>query len=328
MQTVLHGKPAETGFDKASITVDGMTVAVIIPTFNHARFLGEAIESVRAQTRPADEIIVVDDGSTDNAEVVVAQFPDVRLIRTENRGPSAARNTGLWNCKADYVIFLDADDRLLPTALEAGLVCAAAHPDCAFFYGGLHRVSEDGTLLSSHIYKPLNGDAYLEFLRRNQVSGIMSVLFRRDCLLAVNGFDETLRRAEDYDSYLRIARKYRIVTYPDFVAEYRKHSYNASNDHLAQLKATLLVLGRHRQHLASDDHRAALVEGRKYYRSLYASRMVDAAIVRWRACHSLIDLLGDVIRAARWSPFSTFLRCGRGLGRRAKIVLERMSEML
>jgi hypothetical protein len=101
----------------------GATVAVIIPTFNHARFLAEAIMSVLAQTRPPEEIMVVDDGSTDDPANVVAQFPTVQFIRQDNRGVSAARNKGLRSCMTSHVIFLDADDRLLPTAIEAGLAC-------------------------------------------------------------------------------------------------------------------------------------------------------------------------------------------------------------
>ena len=106
------------------------TVSVIIPTYNHAHFLPDALSSVLTQTRPADEIIVVDDGSCDNPGAVIERFPGVRLIKQENRGRSAARNTGLWNANSSHVVFLDADDRLLPNALEVGLNCAATFPDC------------------------------------------------------------------------------------------------------------------------------------------------------------------------------------------------------
>jgi glycosyltransferase involved in cell wall biosynthesis len=171
-------------------SIDGRTVAVIIPTYNQARFLADAIESVLAQNRQADEIIVIDDGSNDDPAAVVVQFPTVRLIRQDNRGPSAARNTGLRNCRTSHIVFLDADDRLLSTALETGLTCMAAHPDCAFVYGGHRLISEDGRPLWDSV-RPIVGDTYLAFLRLNLAGPPMTALFRRDCLSAVDGFDES-----------------------------------------------------------------------------------------------------------------------------------------
>src|SRR4051794_29900976 len=119
------GKPTAANLNATGSSSDSATVAVIIPTFNHAHFLADAIGSVLAQTRAADEIIVVDDGSTDDPAAVVAEFREVRFIRQNNRGLSAARNTGLASCATRYVVFLDADDRLLPIALQAGLACIA-----------------------------------------------------------------------------------------------------------------------------------------------------------------------------------------------------------
>jgi cellulose synthase/poly-beta-1,6-N-acetylglucosamine synthase-like glycosyltransferase len=105
--TILDGtKPGASLPAPANSSSAPMTVAAIIPTFKHARFLGQAISSVLAQTRPADQIIVVDDGSTDNPEAVVANFPTVRLVRQENRGLSAARNYGLKFCTTSHVVFL------------------------------------------------------------------------------------------------------------------------------------------------------------------------------------------------------------------------------
>ena len=101
------------------------TVGVVIPTYNHAHFLGEALESVRAQTRAADAVVVVDDGSDDHPEQVVARFSGARCIRQDNRGLAAARNAGLAALNTRYVIFLDADDRLEPGAIAAGLACFA-----------------------------------------------------------------------------------------------------------------------------------------------------------------------------------------------------------
>ena len=97
------------------------SVTIVITTYNHARFLGEAIASAIRQEHPADNIIVVDDGSTDGTAEVVTQFKGVDYVRQENKGLSSARNTGLAKCTTDYVTFLDADDRLLPCAVAAGL---------------------------------------------------------------------------------------------------------------------------------------------------------------------------------------------------------------
>src|SRR5687768_9785634 len=97
------------------------TVGIVITTYNHAHFLSEALDSAVAQTRAADAIVVVDDGSSDNPGEVVTRFPGVRLIRQDNRGLSAARNRGLAALTTSHVVFLDADDRLEPRAIEAGL---------------------------------------------------------------------------------------------------------------------------------------------------------------------------------------------------------------
>jgi glycosyltransferase involved in cell wall biosynthesis len=300
------------------------TLAVIIPVFNQARFLADAIMSVLAQTRPANQIIVVDDGSTDDPAGVVAQFPTVRLIRTENRGPSAARNTGLRNCTASYVVFCDADDRLLPTALETGLACMAANPNCAFVHGGYRGISEDGRPLGGEQYTPIGEYPHLTLLLKGNNIGIMTALFRRDCLLAVNGFDESLRRGEDDDLYFRIVQKYAIASHPEVVGEYRRHSQNVSNDPSAGLKAALHVLDLHEARIASDDCiQSALRQGRAGRQRFFVSRMLDEAFVRWRQRQNIWVLAADLIQAARWSPLHTIRSLLpirsllRALGRRA-----------
>jgi glycosyltransferase involved in cell wall biosynthesis len=302
MLTVGRDKPA-VSLDEAGHSTDGSTVAVIIPTYNHARFIGEAIKSVLAQTRPADEIIVVDDGSTDNLAAVVVEFPTVRLLRQGNHGRSVARNTGLRNCKSNYVVFLDADDRLLPNALEAGLACMATHFDCGFVYGGYRIISEDGRSLSGDIVNLFNGDGYLAFLRQNLAGSPMTVLFRRDCLLAINGFDEACVLCEDYDVYLRLARRHPIASYPTIIAEYRRHGQNTSNDNVAMLKAGLLVLKLEARIANDPAGRAAAREGRATLRRYYVTRMIVAAFGRWRENHDIANLVKEVIRAARWSPY-------------------------
>src|SRR5262245_46865272 len=105
------------------------SVSVIIPTYNRAAFIATAVESALKQTRPPDEILVVDDGSTDGTDSVLSEFrPPVRVIRQPNRGRSAARNTGLRAATGDAVIFLDSDDVLMPGCLESCVAALEAHP--------------------------------------------------------------------------------------------------------------------------------------------------------------------------------------------------------
>ena len=322
MQETWREEPGGNGLDRSDLTVDCLSVAVIIPTFNYAHFLVDAITSVLDQTRPADEIVVVDDGSTDDPAAVVAQFQTVRLIRQKNRGLSAARNTGLWNCKSSHIVFLDADDRLLPNAIEAGLTCFANHSDCAFVYGGCNFIAENGDTWF-RVPKPIGECASVTFLR-NQIDGIMTVLFRRDSLLDVNGFDETLRTFEDRDIYLRLALRYPIANHSTVVAEYRKHGQAMSTDYVEMLRGGLLVLHLNEERMnASWAVRSAAREGRKNLRNYYTTLMLNAAAARWRARHDIMIHLRDLMQATRWSWFLTLRLLFRALIHRASSVLPR-----
>jgi len=129
---------ANTSKHSAAISVDGSLkgvsmpesglVSAIIPCYNQAHFLHEAIESVLAQSYPNFEIILVNDGSTDSTADVVRRYSPVRYVYQENAGLSSARNTGLKKSRGEYVVFLDADDRLLPEALQVGVDCCVSIP--------------------------------------------------------------------------------------------------------------------------------------------------------------------------------------------------------
>src|SRR3954469_14899324 len=108
-------------------TVPVTSVAVVIPCYKQANYLPDAIQSVLDQTHDRVEIVVVDDGSPDNTREVAARYATVRYVRQENQGLASARNTGIRESVSPYLVFLDADDRLLPNALAAGLACFAAH---------------------------------------------------------------------------------------------------------------------------------------------------------------------------------------------------------
>ncbi|MBC7895526.1 MAG: glycosyltransferase family 2 protein, partial [Cytophagaceae bacterium] len=123
---------------------DGPLVSIVIPCFNHARFVGEAIDSALHQAQASVEVVVVDDGSTDDSAAVAATRHGVRVIRQVNRGLSAARNVGLAAASGEYVVFLDADDRLLPHAVAAGLQALSTNASAAFAFGAYRFIDEAG----------------------------------------------------------------------------------------------------------------------------------------------------------------------------------------
>jgi glycosyltransferase involved in cell wall biosynthesis/SAM-dependent methyltransferase len=277
------------------------TVGVVITTFNHAHFLAEALDSVRAQSRPADAVVVVDDGSSDDPQSVVARYPGVRFVRQENRGLAAARNAGLAALATHFAIFLDADDRLEPRAIEAGLACFERAPESGFVYGGHRYIDRDGHTTGERFVPP--GDApYLQLLRRNYIGMHATVMYRRALLQSVGGFDERLRRCEDYDVYLRVSRQHPIAGYPDLVAAYRLHGENMSADHRGMLRTVLDV---HARHAPGDSDRpevrTAWTEGRRRWRRYYAEEMARA---RYRQRQHGAPLSSSVMQLARIAAVS------------------------
>src|SRR5947208_1892926 len=122
-------------------------VSVIIPCYNQAHFLSAAIESILNQTYPHFEIIAVNDGSTDNTAEIATRNAKVRYFYQPNQGLPAARNAGAQASRGAYLVFLDADDLLLPNALEDGVKCLREHPECGLVYGLYELMAEDGAPL-------------------------------------------------------------------------------------------------------------------------------------------------------------------------------------
>ncbi|MGX7896310.1 glycosyltransferase family 2 protein [Tsuneonella sp. HG222] len=277
------------------------SVAVVIPVYNRAAYLRDALASVAAQSRPADEVIVVDDGSVDDPETVVAQFPGVRLLRQDNLGPSRARNAGLAAARADYVLFLDSDDVLLPDGIAACLACMAENPGAAVAYGAHLPVDQDLVATGGPRFIAMARDAYHDLLEGNGVLMLGSALFDRTALLAVGGFDDKLSLAEDYDLYLRLARNYPFACDPALVAKYRAHPGNLSARHAAMMESALAVQERHRP---SESDGAGMRAYRKGQRAL---RMIVAN--SWSLAQAQ-DPTGETpgkLEAYRAAPFAAFI---------------------
>ena len=245
-------------------------VSVVIPCYNQAYFLGEAIESVRDQSYHLIEIIVVNDGSIDNTREIAARYPDVRYVEQMNQGLSAARNTGIRESTGAYVVFLDADDRLLPDAVSAGLACFHAHPESAFVFGAHRRIGADGIPVGKPIMNPIDDDHYSALLKGNVIGMHATVMYRRHTLISVGGFDTSLNACEDYDLYLRIAGDFGVSCHEEPVAEYRVHGMNMSSDLDLMLKTTLRVLGSQWDYAKRNKlHRKAYRTGIKLWKEYY-----------------------------------------------------------
>jgi glycosyltransferase involved in cell wall biosynthesis len=238
----------------ASVSAPGARdplVSVIVPCYNGAAFLEETLRSALAQSYPEVEVLVVDDGSTDSSPEIARRFP-VRYIGQPNRGLCEARNAGIRESKGDYLVFLDADDRLKPRAIEAGLRALALRPDCAMTVGDHVFITAEGAYLANSTKGCPAHSHYEALLKSNFIEMIASVLFRRSIFDEVGGFDPTLRVAEDYELYLRIARARPICCHGEIVAEYRKHESNTSRNSELMLTATLQVLQGEARYIRND----------------------------------------------------------------------------
>jgi glycosyltransferase involved in cell wall biosynthesis len=283
------------------------TVAVVIPTFNHAPFLADAIQSASDQSRPADEIIVVDDGSDDDPAAVVRQFPKVRFIRRDNGGLSAARNTGLAATDADKVVFLDADDLLHRVAIEAGLRAFERNPSCVFVYGAHRRVDSVGNVLVPHRYAAIGPQPYVDFLSANMIGMHATVMYDRRHLLAAGGFDVSLRRCEDYDVYLRLAQAGEVASYDTVVADYRWHGSNMSSNSADMLSWVLDVHGRQRRKARERPAtRTAWKRGRQVWKDYYAEETLNSLGGTGKA-----EMLAGMAAALKASPLLTTRRAAR-----------------
>lgn len=247
-------------------------VSVIIPCYNHAHFLGEAIASVINQTYPHIEIIVVDDGSTDDTAQISRAHPNIRYIRQENQGVSRARNTGLLHSRGNYLLFLDADDRLLPDAIEVSVRALASRIDCAFVFGPYVSFGTSQGLRKLPHDQAYN---YQELLKRNIIGNPGSALYNRWVFSHVGGFDETNGPAADYDLALQIARQFPILCHYRPVVEYRRHADNMSNNAGIMLKASLTALKKQRKYAKGNQElRAAYEVGWRHCKTYYGEPLI------------------------------------------------------
>ncbi|MGY1688894.1 glycosyltransferase [Geodermatophilus sp. SYSU D01105] len=304
---------------------ESAVVSVVIPCYNQAHFLPDAIESVLAQTHPHHEIVVVDDGSTDNTQEIVRRYPGTRCVRQGNAGLAEARNTGIRHSTGDYLVFLDADDRLLPDALRVGIEALRAHPESALVSGHYRHVGVEGEPLPTPDLPCAAGDHYVALLRTNYMGMPATALYRREVFEHVTGFDPSVDACADYDLNLRITRRFPVHCHEHVVAEYRRHGSNMSRRLPAMLAAAVSTARRQRRHVAGDRDRVAAYEaGMRFWQDYYGTplaREVSAQFLsgRWGRA------LPMIVALARHDPraLGRLLRClgvarRRALGRRGE----------
>jgi glycosyltransferase involved in cell wall biosynthesis len=258
-------------------------VTIVIPCYGQAHFLAEAIESALAQTYPHVEIIVVNDGSRDETASVAARYRAVRYVEQANQGLAAARNTGLAHSRGEFLVFLDADDRLLPHAVLIQMAVLMEQPTLGFVAGASRFISQDGTPLPTIQRTPPRGNAYIALLRRNHMRMPAMVMFRRRVFEEVGAFDSDVNACADYDMYLRVSRHYPVAFHEELVAEYRRHDDNMSLDSALMLRQLLRVLRRQCGHVRRDrERRGALREGLQNVREYYGDRLANTVRERVR----------------------------------------------
>jgi glycosyltransferase involved in cell wall biosynthesis len=264
-------------------------IAAYVATPHQAQLLAETLETVAAQTHSDFEVILVDDGSPQDLQAMAAGHPRVVLLRQKNAGPAIARNTGIRASRGRYFVFLDADDHLLPPALEMGLRTLAEHPDCGFVVGGREEMTFEGAPVpwgvatsprTTQLYETLLGFHWY-------VIPPSSVMFRREVVETIGPWRDPWG-ADDLDYYLRAAR-----TYPGFcfdapaVTRYRRYSASSSRDGERMLRSVRAVYTR----------QWPFVQGNRASEAAFARGLTQLTGI-FRDC--LAENLRDHLRAGHW----------------------------
>jgi glycosyltransferase involved in cell wall biosynthesis len=255
---------------------DSTLVSIVIPCYNQAHYLPEAIESALAQTHRQIEVVVIDDGSSDNTSRVAARYPAVRCVSQSNAGLAAARNEGIRQSVGDFIVFLDSDDRLLPEAVEVALNEFRARPDAAFVFGQYRLLSALGALGGIYSGPPLDGDPYLALLAGSSPGTPATGMYRRAIFEHLKGFDTTCDAVADYELALRAARDFGVVSHAVQVVEYRQHATSMSRDNAKMMRQVMAV---HRRHRPRGPRQTELARqwrrGRHEWRRHFSARVVD-----------------------------------------------------
>jgi glycosyltransferase involved in cell wall biosynthesis len=224
-----------------------MSIAVVIPAYNAAEFISDMLESVLRQTLPADEVLVIDDGSTDDTAAIAESFgPPVRVFRRPNSRQGASRNFGVQQSKCEWIAFIDADDLWKENKLERQMQELSKHPDADVCYTGQVHFAQEGETIRfvQEVAVPP-----VEKLREELFCGVSflpsSVVIRRSTFLALGGFALNFTITEDWDLWLRLYHAgTKFVSCPEPLLLYRQHQQNVSSNGMVLLQENTDVYRR------------------------------------------------------------------------------------
>jgi glycosyltransferase involved in cell wall biosynthesis len=253
------------------VSIKQPLVSVIIPCYNHGMYLQTAIDSALTQSYPHIEIIVVDDGSTDNTKPVAEDNKTVTYVYQTNQGLSAARNTGIDNSKGEYLVFLDADDWLLKDATRINFNLLTQNPEIVFVSGAHIKVLEGRDVIEEKKVI-VDRDHYQRLLMGNFIAMHATVMFRR-WVFDQFRYDTDLRALEDYDMYLNISRKFKVLHHQDLIAAYRIHQLNMSGNIPLMLESALKVLKQQESKLINKQEHQSFEYGLRYWKNYYSSSL-------------------------------------------------------
>ena len=271
-------------------------VSVVVPTYNHRDFVVESVESALAQTLSAVEIVVVNDGSTDDTAdrlAPLAQSGRIVYLEQPNRGPAHARNTGIEQSRGRYIAFLDDDDLLPTDKLEWQTAFLDSRTDVAVVGGTLQLIDESGSLKRSVAHVP---DITVERLfSGNPFYSPGQTLIRRDVLESVGGLDPAIRGAEDWDLWFRIAKRRNMAMVDRLALYYRIHPGNASRHASRMVSVCSRTINRHLRDMSRERRPSLRANAHTTIYDSFGSVLARAARREWS--------MGRYVGAARrvWS---------------------------
>ena len=236
-------------------------VSVIVPAYDVAKFIGEALNSALAQSFTDYEVIVINDGSPDTPELertLLPYMPRIVYLKQDNRGVSAARNAGIKAARGSLIAFLDGDDVWLPNYLEVQVKRIQADPSIDVLYPNVQMFGDSTSEVGEEFMTicPSNGEVTFERLVRQECNVSNCSIARKETIVRAGMFDESLRSVEDFDLWLRVIKGGgRIVYHRDVLARYRRRQGSLTADPIWLSEHVLTVLGKvkHREDLTASE---------------------------------------------------------------------------